>query len=111
MSRRPSWLASWVVMFDRIFFERYFLDQVRQFAKQRQASTPLVEFLLDDGTRLFVTSVSQTTESWLAITGHSENGEERFILCPYFSIRRITFSAPSKSAKSTPPGFKLPDGA
>ena len=35
-------------MFDRIFFERYFLEQVRQFAKQRQASTPVVEFLLDE---------------------------------------------------------------
>ncbi len=99
-------------MFDRIFFERYFIEQVRQFAKQRQASAPVVEFLLDDGTRLFVSGISQTTESWLSITGHSEDGEERFILCPYFSIRRITFSAPSpKSAKSHPPGFKLPDGS
>lgn len=98
-------------MFDRIFFERYFLEQARQFVKQRQAQALVVEFLLDDGTRLFVTSVSQTTENWLAITGRGEDGEDRFILCPYFSIRRIAFSAPSKSAKSTPPGFKFPEGA
>ena len=111
MSRRPSWSTCWVAMFDRIFFERYFVEQVRQFAKQRHAATPVVEFLLDDGTRLFVTSVSQTTESWLSVTGQNEDGEERYILCPYFSIRRITFSAPSKSAKSAPPGFKLPEVA
>ena len=98
-------------MFDRIFFERYFVEQVRQFAKQRQASTPVVEFLLDDGTRLFVSGIAQTTESWLSITGQSDDGAERFVLCPYFSIRRITFFAPSKSAKSSAPGFKLPDGA
>ncbi len=98
-------------MFDRIFFERYFVEQVRQFAKQRQVSAPVVEFLLDDGTRFYVTAVIQTTEGWLSLTGRNEDAEDRFILCPYFSIRRITFSAPPKSGKAAPPGFQIPGGA
>jgi len=98
-------------MFDRVFFERYFVEQVRQFAKQRQVPAPIVEFLLDDGTRFYVTAVAQTTESWAALTGQNEDGEERFILCPYFTIRRINFSVPGESERPGRPGFKLPGGA
>ena len=96
-------------MFDRVFFERYFTEQVGQFAKQRQVPAPVVEFLLDDGARLFVSGVTQTTESWLSVTGQTEDGEARFLLLPYFSIRRIPFArAPPKSVKATVAGFKLP---
>ena len=93
--RRSSW-RSWVtVMFDRAFFERQFPDQLQHFCREQKIAAPVVELLLDDGTVLRPSSIAQIKESWLAFSTYSESGEARLLLCPYFSIKRISFSAPS----------------
>ncbi|MFQ5828926.1 MAG: hypothetical protein ACE5JD_07200 [Candidatus Methylomirabilia bacterium] len=86
-------------MFDRTFFERQFLDQVQAFCREQKIAAPVVELLLDDGSVLRLEAIGQVRENWLALKASAESGNTRLILCPYFSIKRITFSAPTaKSA-------------
>jgi hypothetical protein len=82
-------------MFDRSFFERQFHDQAKQFCREQNIAALVVELLLDDGTMLHLRSITQIRESWLGLSTHGEGGKSRLILCPYFTIKRITFSAPS----------------
>ncbi|MFQ5520574.1 MAG: hypothetical protein ACE5FK_04185 [Candidatus Methylomirabilia bacterium] len=82
-------------MFDRTFFERQFSDQVQAFCREQKIAAPVVELLLDDGSVLRLQTIAQIRESWLALKARPDNAELRLILCPYFSIKRITFSKPS----------------
>ena len=84
-------------MFDRTFFERQFPDQAQQFCRQQNISAPVVELLLDDGTVLRLRTIVQIRESWLGLSAHGEGGKSRLVLCPYFTIKRITFSAPASA--------------
>lgn len=84
-------------MFDRAFFERQFLEHVRQFCREQKISAPVVELLLDDGTTLRLRAIIQIRESWLSLSAHGEGSEARLILCPYFTIKRISFSAPASA--------------
>jgi len=92
-------------MFDRVFFERQFPDHVRQFCREQKIAAPVVELLLDDGTSLRLRAIQQMRESWLSVTAHGERGDARLIFCPYFTIKRITFVAPSSPKDGT---FALP---
>ncbi|MFQ5897944.1 MAG: hypothetical protein ACE5JN_06815 [Candidatus Methylomirabilia bacterium] len=87
-------------MFDRTFFERQFSDQVQLFCREQKIAAPVVELLLDDGSVLRLQAIAQIRENWLALKARLGDAESRMILCPYFSIRRITFSRPS-SEKET----------
>lgn len=94
-------------MFDRAFFEQHFLGQAKSFAQDRKVPSPVVEFLLDDGTALYVRSLLQTREGWLCLQAYDEDGT-RQIYCLYYSIKRITFHAQApKTAKSRDVGFHL----
>jgi hypothetical protein len=84
-------------MFDRIFFERQFPDHVRQFCREQKIDAPVVELLLDDGSVLRLRSIGQTRESWLSLSAYANGGQSRLILCPYFTIKRISFAAPSST--------------
>lgn len=88
-------------MFDRIFFERQFLDFAQQFCRDQKIAAPVVELLLDDGTVLRLRTITQTKESWISLSTHGERGEARMILCPYFTIKRITFAAPASAKDGT----------
>ena len=92
-------------MFDRTFFERQFLEHVRQFCRDQKISAPVVELLLDDGTVLRLRAIVQTRESWLSLSAHGEGSEAQMIFCPYFTIKRIAFSAPSSAKDGV---FSLP---
>ena len=95
-------------MFDRMFFEQHFLEQAKGFARERKIASPVVEFLLDDGSVVYVRSVLQTREHWLCLTVHAEDGP-RQVYCPYYSIKRITFHAQAPAAaKPRDVGFQLP---
>ena len=95
-------------MFDRAFFEQHFLEQVRGFARERKVASPVVEFLLDDGSVVYVRSVLQMRENWLCLTVHAEDGP-RQVYCLYYSIKRITFHAQAPAAaKPRDVGFQLP---
>lgn len=87
-------------MFDRAFFERQFPDQVQQFCREQKIAAPVVELLLDDGMLLRPRAITQIRESWLGLSVQGEGGEARLILCPYFSIKRITFSIPSSETEA-----------
>ena len=94
-------------MFDRVFFERDFADQMRAFARDQKVPSPVVEFLLDDGTTLYIRSLLQTKENWLSLSAYEEDGT-RQIYCPYYSIKRITLHARSpKSAAGRDLGFQV----
>ena len=93
-------------MFDRAFFERQFLDHVRQFCREQKIAGPVVDLLLDDGSTLRLRAISQIREAWLGLSVYGDGGESRLILCPYFTIKRITFSAPSSAKDGV---FSLPE--
>lgn len=94
-------------MFDRTFFEQHFQEQARAFARDHKVASPVVEFLLDDGSVLHVRSLLQTRENWLCLQAYDEEAT-RQIYCPYYSIKRITlFPHPPKSAKARELGFQL----
>lgn len=76
-------------MFDRAFFEQHFREQTKAFAREHKLASPVVEFVLDDGTVLYVQSVIQTRENWLCLIAHDEDAT-RQVYCPYYSIKRIT---------------------
>lgn len=84
-------------MFDRIFFERQFSDQTQQFCREQNVAAPVVELLLDDGAVLRLRAITQTRESWLGLSVHGDGGKARLVLCLYFTIKRITFLAPSSA--------------
>jgi len=92
-------------MFDRTFFERQFLDHAQQFCREQKVAAPVVELLLDDGTVLRLRAVIQTRENWLGFSAYGEGDHARLILCPYFTIKRISFSVPSSSKDGV---FALP---
>jgi len=92
-------------MFDRTFFERQFSDQAQQFCREQKIAAPVVELLLDDGTVLRLKAITQIRESWLGLSTHGEGGKSRLILCPYFTIKRITFTPPSSPSDGV---FSLP---
>ncbi len=92
-------------MFDRIFFDRQFPDHVQQFCREHKIAAPVVDLLLDDGTVLRLRAITQIKESWLSLSAHGEGGAARLIFCPYFTIKRISFSAPSSTKDGT---FSLP---
>lgn len=92
-------------MFDRTFFERQFPDQAQQFCREQKIAAPVVELLLDDGTVLRLKAITQIRESWLGLSAHGEGGKSRLILCPYFTIKRITFAPPSSPSDGV---FSLP---
>jgi len=95
-------------MFDRMFFEQQFLEQAKGFARERKIASPVVEFLLDDGSILYVRSLLQTREHWLCLLAHAEDGPRQIYLL-YYSIKRITFHAQAPAAaKSRDVGFQLP---
>jgi hypothetical protein len=79
-------------MFDRIFFERDFDDQVRAFAREHKVASPVVELLLDDGSTLYVKSIRLAKEHWLSLTVYDEDAA-RQIYTLYYSIKRITLHA------------------
>ena len=94
-------------MFDRAFFEQHFPHQARAFARDHEVASPVVEFLLDDGSVLHVRSLLQTKESWLCLQAYDEGGT-RQIYCLYYSIKLITLYAhPPKGAKPGELGFQL----
>ncbi len=94
-------------MFDRAFFEQHFSEQAKGFARDRKVPSPVVEFLLDDGSVLYVRSLLQTRENWLCLQAYDEDAT-RQIYCLYYSIKRITFHAQApKTAKSRDIGFQL----
>lgn len=92
-------------MFDRTFFDRQFLDCAQQFCRDHKIAAPVVELLLDDGTAFRLRAIGLIKESWLSLSAHGERGEARVVLCPYFTIKRITFSAPGSPKDGT---FALP---
>ena len=94
-------------MFDRAFFEQHFMAQAKSFAQDRKVGSPVVEFLLDDGTVLYVRSLFLTKENWLCLQAHDEDGPRQIYLL-YYSIKRITLhpQAP-KTAKLRDIGFQL----
>ena len=94
-------------MFDRTFFEQHFHAQARAFAREHKVGSPVVEFLLDDGTVLHVRSLLQTKENWLCLLVYDEE-VTRQIYCLYYSIKRIALSPhPPKGVKSRDLGFQL----
>ena len=94
-------------MFDRTFFEQHFLEQAKSFARDRKVPSPVVEFLLDDGSVLYVRSLLQMKENWLCLQAYDEDAT-RQIYCLYYSIKRITLHAQApKTAKSRDIGFQL----
>ena len=94
-------------MFDRMFFEQHFPAQARAFAREHKVGSPVVEFLLDDGTVLHVRSLLQTKENWLCLLAYDEE-VTRQIYCLYYSIKRIALSPhPPKGAKPRDLGFQL----
>ena len=94
-------------MFDRMFFEQHFPAQARAFAREHKVGSPVVEFLLDDGTVLHVRSLLQTKENWLCLLVYDEE-VTRQIYCLYYSIKRIALSPhPPKGAKPRDLGFQL----
>ncbi|MEK6665083.1 MAG: hypothetical protein AABZ20_01470 [candidate division NC10 bacterium] len=94
-------------MFDRAFFEQHFLDQAKGFARERKIASPVVEFLLDDGSLLYVRSLLQTRENWLCLQAHAEDGPRQIYLL-YYSIKRITLHAQAPAAvKPRDVGFPL----
>ncbi len=94
-------------MFDRTFFEQHFQEQARAFARDHKVASPVVEFLLDDGSVLHVRSLLQTRENWLCLQAYDEEAT-RLIYCLYYSIKRITLLPhPPKSAKARDLGFQL----
>jgi hypothetical protein len=94
-------------MFDRAFFEQHFQDQVRAFAREHRVARPVVELLLDDGTAVYVRSVLQTRESWLALSVWDADGP-RQLFCPYYGIRRITlYAKPPKGAPGAEAALEL----
>jgi hypothetical protein len=103
-------------MFDRIFFEHNFHDLVGKFARSQKIPAPVVEFLLDDGAVVYLRSIEETREGWLAVLvyddepgPHAQGVGARLILSPYFSIKRITLhKSPPKPAKHGELGFQLP---
>lgn len=97
-------------MFDRAFFEQHFHDQMRMFAREHKLTNPVVEFVLDDGSELFVRGVLQTRESWLCLVAYDAE-TTRQIYCPYYSIKRITLYAQSPpAAKGRDVAFQLQPG-
>ncbi|MBI3028936.1 MAG: hypothetical protein HYY64_05450 [Candidatus Rokubacteria bacterium] len=95
-------------MFDRAFFEQHFLDQARGFARERKIASPVIEFLLDDGSLLYVRSLLQTRENWLCLLAHDEDGPRQIYLL-YYSIKRITLRAQAPAAaKPRDVAFRLP---
>jgi hypothetical protein len=84
-------------MFDRVFFERQFPDCAREFCRHHRIEAPVIELMLDDGSVLRVKSIGPAREQWLGLVAHSDGGRSTLILCPYFTIKRITFAAPSSS--------------
>jgi hypothetical protein len=97
-------------MFDRGFFEQQFHEQTRAFARDHKVASPVVEFLLDDGSVLYVRSVVQTKEHWLCLLAYDEEAT-RQVYCPYYCIKRITFHvAPPKNAARRELAFQ-PGGA
>jgi len=84
-------------MFDRTFFERQFFDHAQQFCREQKIPAPVVELLLDDGTVLRLRAVTQIRENWLGLSVYGESSQARLILCPYFTIKRITFAVPASS--------------
>ena len=94
-------------MFDRTFFEQQFHAQIRAFAREHKVQSPVVEFLLDDGSVLHVRSLLQTKENWLCLQAYDDEAS-RQIYCLYYSIKRITLSSqPPKGAKARDLGFQL----
>ncbi|MBI4589232.1 MAG: hypothetical protein HY725_10365 [Candidatus Rokubacteria bacterium] len=94
-------------MFDRAFFEQHFHEQTRAFAREHTVASPVVEFLLDDGSLLYVRSLIQTKENWLCLLAYDDEAT-RQIYCPYYSIKRITLHAhPPKTAPRRELGFQL----
>ncbi len=94
-------------MFDRAFFEQHFHEQIRAFSREHKVPAPVVEFLLDDGSILYVRSLIQTKENWLSLSAFEEDGT-RHIYCPYYCIKRITFYArPPRTAARHDLGFQL----
>ena len=68
----------------------------------------MVEFLLDDGSVVYVRSLLQTKENWLCLAVHAEDGPRQVYLL-YCSIKRITFHAQAPAAaKPRDVGFQLP---
>ena len=67
----------------------------------------MVEFLLDDGSILYVRSLLQTRENWLCLQAHAEDAPRQIYLL-YYSIKRITLHAHAPAAaKSRDVGFPL----
>ena len=94
-------------MFDRTFFEQHFRDQARTFAREQKVASPVVEFLLDDGSVLHIRSLLQMKENWLCLSAYDDE-TTRQIYCLYYSIKRITlYPHPPKGAKSRELGFQL----
>ena len=82
-------------MFDRAFFEGQFLDHVQQFCREKGIVAPVVDLLLDDGSVIRLRAIRKVREGWLALSAYGDGDDSRLILCPYFTIKRITFSTPS----------------
>ena len=67
----------------------------------------MVEFLLDDGSILYVRSLLQTRENWLCLLAHAEDGPRQIYLL-YYNIKRITLHAQAPAAaKPRDVGFPL----
>ncbi len=83
------------------------MAQLRAFAQERKVASPVVEFLLDDGTVLYVRNLLQTRENWLSLQAHDEAGPRQIYLL-YYSIKRIILHAQAPAAaKPRDVGFPL----